>query len=213
VFRSAASTTIGFLLIGPHHPCRPASPSRMASLNSPLRSRDTHRHPPAGSIPGDRRWADVALDQVGPGSRGGRHRAADVWLPLDDLRDALSKLPGEPLTPTDVEQRINALRCEHGGHAHAPDEELKAAAFAAYAEEKAKGTEFIAIMGRLEEWTWGAEERLRRRREPCAASSAPDRPTGSVEDTTNSETTFALDPITTNTFPPRAADYSSCPAL
>jgi hypothetical protein len=37
--------------------------------------------------------------------------------------------------------------------------------FAAYAEEKTKGTEFIAILGWLEEWTWGADERLRRTRE------------------------------------------------
>jgi hypothetical protein len=74
-------------------------------------------------------------------------------------------LPGECLTPTDVEQRINALHSEYGGYSRGPDEELKEAEFAAYAEEKAKGTEFIAILGWLEEWAWGAEERLRRRRE------------------------------------------------
>jgi hypothetical protein len=93
------------------------------------------------------------------------NRAADVWVPLDDLRDALNKLPGERLTPIDVEQRINALRHEHSGYSRGPDEELKEGSFAAFAEEKANGTEFIAILGWLEEWTWGAEERLRRKRE------------------------------------------------
>ena len=92
-------------------------------------------------------------------------RAVDVWVPLDDLRDALNRLPGERLTPTDVEQRIYALRHEYSGYTRGPDEELKEASFAAYAEEKATGTEFIAILGWLEEWTWGAEERLRRKRE------------------------------------------------
>jgi hypothetical protein len=77
----------------------------------------------------------------------------------------LNKLPGDPVTPIDVEQRINALRYEHAGYSHGPDDELKEASFAAYAEEKAKGTEFIAILGWLEEWTWGAEERLHRKRE------------------------------------------------
>jgi hypothetical protein len=93
------------------------------------------------------------------------NRAADVWVPLDDLRDALNKLPGERLTPIDVEQRINALRHEHSGYSRGPDEELKEGSFAAFAEEKANGTEFIAILGWLEEWSWGAEERLRRKRE------------------------------------------------
>jgi hypothetical protein len=92
-------------------------------------------------------------------------RAAEVWVPLDDLREALNKLPGGRLTPTDVEQRIHALRYEHGGYKRGPDEELKEGSFAAYAEEKAKGTEFIAILGWLEEWTWGADERLWRKRE------------------------------------------------
>jgi len=91
------------------------------------------------------------------------NRAADVWVPLDDLRDALNKLPGERLTPIDVEQRINALR--YSGYSRGPDEELKEGSFTAYAEEKANGTEFIAILGWLEEWTWGAEGSLRRKRE------------------------------------------------
>jgi hypothetical protein len=91
-------------------------------------------------------------------------RAAEVWVPLEDLRAALNVLPGEPLTQVDVEQRLYTIRHEHGGYSSGPDEELKAAALGAYAEEKAKGTEFIAILGWLEEWMWGAEENLRRKR-------------------------------------------------
>jgi hypothetical protein len=37
-------------------------------------------------------------------------------------------------------------------------------ALAAYAERKTEGTDFIAIRGWLEAWTWGAEENLRRKR-------------------------------------------------
>ncbi len=93
------------------------------------------------------------------------NRAAEVWVPLDDLRDVLNRLPGEPLTPVDVEQRLYSLRHEDGGWRHAPDQELKDESFAAYAEEKAKGTEFIAILGWLQEWTWGEEARLQHKRE------------------------------------------------
>jgi hypothetical protein len=38
------------------------------------------------------------------------NRAAEIWIPPDDLREALNKLPGDRLTPTDVEQRIRLLR-------------------------------------------------------------------------------------------------------
>lgn len=92
-------------------------------------------------------------------------RAADVWVPLVDLRDALNSLAGEPLTPVDVEQRLYAVRHQHSGYTRGPEEEIKESSLAAYAEEKARGTEFIAILGWLEEWTWGAQERLRRKQE------------------------------------------------
>lgn len=91
------------------------------------------------------------------------NRAVDVWVPLDDLRHALNKLPGQPLTAIDVEQRIYALRHEFGGYTRGPDKELKEEALQAYEEEKANGTEFIAILGLLETWTMGAEKRLARR--------------------------------------------------
>ena len=80
-------------------------------------------------------------------------RAVDVWVPLDDLLGALNILAGEKLTATDAEQRLYALRYEYGGYSRGPDEAIKEASFSAYAEEKAKGTEFIAILGWLEEWT------------------------------------------------------------
>ena len=92
-------------------------------------------------------------------------RAAILWVPLDDLRDALNSLPGEPLTAIDVEQRLYAIKQEQGGYGYGADDELKEASFEAYRQVKATGTEFIAILGWLEEWTWGAEERLRRKRE------------------------------------------------
>jgi hypothetical protein len=59
------------------------------------------------------------------------NRAANIWVPLEDLRDALNEFPGERLTPADVEQRINALRHDHGGYSRWPDEERKAGSFAA----------------------------------------------------------------------------------
>lgn len=93
------------------------------------------------------------------------NRAVDVWVPLDDLREALNRLPGEHLTQVDAEQRIKALRYEGIGYPRGPDEELKEDSFAAYYQEKERGTEFIAILGWLEGWTWGAEEVLQRKHE------------------------------------------------
>jgi hypothetical protein len=42
-----------------------------------------------------------------------------------------------------------------------PKRELEAEAMALFAEEKGSGTEFVAILGHLEDWQYGAEERLR----------------------------------------------------
>jgi hypothetical protein len=92
-------------------------------------------------------------------------RAADLWVPPDDLLMALNRLPGTPLTSTDVEQRVSAIRTEYGSYPGEPAKELKDASYAAFEEEKAKGTEFIAILGWLEEWTWGADQLLRKKQE------------------------------------------------
>lgn len=90
-------------------------------------------------------------------------RAASLWIPLDDLRDALNGMPGPTLTRVDVEQRIRDFRDkQYGGY---PNAEIEAEALAAFAEEKARGTEFIAVLGYMEEWSHGVEERLRQKRE------------------------------------------------
>jgi hypothetical protein len=90
-------------------------------------------------------------------------RAANLWIPLDDLHEALNALPGSALTKVDVEQRIRDFREKQYGSY--PKGEIKAEALAAFAEEKARGTEFIAVLGYMEEWYWGAEERLHQKRE------------------------------------------------
>lgn len=90
-------------------------------------------------------------------------RAADIWVPMEDLRESLNALPGPTLTKIDVEQRIRDLREQR--YRSYPTAELESEAYAVFAEEKARGTEFIAILGYLEEWHWGNEERLRRKAE------------------------------------------------
>jgi hypothetical protein len=90
-------------------------------------------------------------------------RAANLWIPLDDLREALNALPGPALTRVDVEQRIRDFREKQYGSY--PKAEVEAETLAAFAEEKARGTEFIAVLDYLEEWYWGAEERLRQKRD------------------------------------------------
>ena len=90
-------------------------------------------------------------------------RAADLWVTMEDVQSALNGLPGPRLTSTDVEQRIRAIREEEyrGGL----DEATKTDCLTEYAREKDTGTEFIAILGYLEDWMFGAEERLRQTRE------------------------------------------------
>lgn len=91
-------------------------------------------------------------------------RAAEIWIPMEDLREALNALPGPELTKVDVEQRIRELR-EKPYSGSYPRKEVEAEALAVFAEEKARGTEFVAILGYMEEWYWGAEERLRQKAE------------------------------------------------
>jgi len=85
-------------------------------------------------------------------------QAAAIWFPINDLVEGLNALPGPKLTKVDVEQRIRDIREERYGPGY-PNPEVEAEALAVYAEEKAKGTEFVAILGHLEEWYWGEEER------------------------------------------------------
>lgn len=81
--------------------------------------------------------------------------AVDVWVPDDDLLAALNRLPGPPLTVVDLAQRLETERGYHG-----PDEELREGCLAAYAEQKAAGTEMIAILGYLEMWMYEAGKPL-----------------------------------------------------
>jgi hypothetical protein len=83
---------------------------------------------------------------------------------MEDLREALNALPGPTLTKVDVEQRIREIREKPYGNGY-PTKEVEAEALAVFVDEKARGTEFIAILGCLEEWHWGAEERLRKKQE------------------------------------------------
>jgi hypothetical protein len=85
-----------------------------------------------------------------------------------DLREALNTLPGPQLTEIDVEQRIREIREMPYGNGY-PNQKVEAEALVVFAEEKAKGTEFVALLGYMEEWYWGAKERLRQKaeRERC----------------------------------------------
>jgi hypothetical protein len=73
--------------------------------------------------------------------------ALGCWIPIDDLRDFLNRMPGPPLTVTDVAQRLKAFEDEQ--HYAYPKEELQADCLALYEKEKAQGTELPAIVGLL----------------------------------------------------------------
>jgi hypothetical protein len=89
--------------------------------------------------------------------------AVPCWIPLEDLRDFLNRLPGPTLTPTDVAQRLRALSEEPWGDY--PNDDLKDGCLALYNKEKDKGTELPAIIGALREYIEREEERLRCERE------------------------------------------------
>ena len=97
--------------------------------------------------------------------------AADSWIPQDDLHEALSDLPGPPLTGSDVRGRLLAL-WEEG--IDQPEERFRTGCEALYAHEKAAGTELAAIIRVMKDWVgeeyfrqahqeW--EERARRKAE------------------------------------------------
>jgi hypothetical protein len=90
-------------------------------------------------------------------------RAAELWIPFESLHQALNGLPGPALTKVDVEQRIRDFREKPYGSY--PKAEIEAEALAAFAEEQARGTEFIAVLGYMEEWHFGVQERLRQKQE------------------------------------------------
>lgn len=85
--------------------------------------------------------------------------AVGCWVPNDDLRDFLNRMPGPQLTTTDVVQRLRAL--EEESYAYAKDE-LRPGCLALYEREKAEGTDLPAILGLLREHVENEEERLHR---------------------------------------------------
>jgi len=89
--------------------------------------------------------------------------AAPCWIPADDLRTFLNRLPGPVLTNTDVVQRLRAFNEEP--YSTYPNDDLKAGCLALYEAEKAQGTELPAIIGTLQEHIELEEERLRREQE------------------------------------------------
>ena len=67
------------------------------------------------------------------------------------MLEYLNALPGPPLTLTDVKQRLRALWEEPSDHY--PDEDLKEGCPALYYAEKMQGTELIAIVGAIREYS------------------------------------------------------------
>jgi hypothetical protein len=89
--------------------------------------------------------------------------AAQTWIPVEALRDAFNDMPGPKLTSTDVAQRLRALHEET--YARYPDEALKESCLAIFEREKAAGTEFVAIVGALQEFVEEEGERRRKLQE------------------------------------------------
>ncbi len=81
------------------------------------------------------------------------------WIPVEDLRDFLNRMPGPPLTTTDVAQRLKAFEDEE--YYAYPNEELQSGCLALYEKEKAEGTDLPAIIGQLRDHVEREEERIR----------------------------------------------------
>jgi hypothetical protein len=75
------------------------------------------------------------------------------------MRDFLNRMPGPPLTTTDVAQRLKAFEDEQ--YYAYPNEELQPGCLAVYEKEKAEGTELPAIVGLLRDHVEREEERIR----------------------------------------------------
>jgi hypothetical protein len=98
-----------------------------------------------------RKWDSLREEQL--------KAAAPTWIPIEDLRKHLNQLPGEPLTLTDVTQRMRDIQ-ENGFELY-PDDELQEACLARYQEELQSGSEMTAIIGALQEFVDNERERLR----------------------------------------------------
>ena len=89
--------------------------------------------------------------------------ALPCWLPEVDLCEGLNRLPGPPLTVTDVVQRMEAMR-EADPYGAWPNEDLKAGCLLLYEREKAAGTELLAIIGAMQRWIEAEENQIREER-------------------------------------------------
>lgn len=98
--------------------------------------------------------------------------AAPCWVPMDELRDWLNRLPGPTLTLTDVAQRLRTVWEEP--YNSYPKEALKAGCLALFEAEKAQGTDMPAIIGALQDHIEVEEERLRREHEAAYRQSRLD---------------------------------------
>jgi hypothetical protein len=85
--------------------------------------------------------------------------ALGCWIPIDDLRDFLNRMPGPPLTTTDVAQRLKVF--EEEPYTPFAREEFRSGCLALYQKEKAAGTELAAIIGLLREHVDHEEDRIR----------------------------------------------------
>jgi hypothetical protein len=85
--------------------------------------------------------------------------ALDCWIPNDDLLEFLNSLPGQPLTSTDLEQRMRHLI--EVEYISSPEPELRAECLEIYEAEKAAGTEMPAIIGKLSDYVGSQWQRLR----------------------------------------------------
>jgi len=85
------------------------------------------------------------------------------WIPVEDLQERLNRLPGAPLTLTDVSQRIRSYQDED--YFNYPDQEFKKSCLAIYEAEKATGTELIAIIQAINEYLETETENRRIKRD------------------------------------------------
>lgn len=85
--------------------------------------------------------------------------AAYCWIPVEDLRDHLDRMPGPRLTLTDVVQRLRAFNEE--AYEPYPDEEQKDACLEIYNREQSAGTDMPAIVGAIQQFV--EEDREARR--------------------------------------------------
>jgi hypothetical protein len=85
--------------------------------------------------------------------------AVACWIPIEDMREFLNRMPGPRLTTTDVAQRLKAFEDEQ--HYAYPNEELHSGCLALYEKEKTEGTELPAVVGLLRDHVEREEERLR----------------------------------------------------